>query len=55
MSVLRRVSPHFLEKRNIKLSGNLLFKLHDTYGFPLDLNRKTSAANSECHSGYSSV
>ena len=45
MSILEEYMKQVREDRTNCLTGEMVFKLHDTYGFPLDLTREIALEN----------
>ena len=46
MNILEQYIAYLRDKGENTISGNMVFKLHDTYGFPIDLTREIAAENS---------
>jgi alanyl-tRNA synthetase len=46
LEILNEYIESIKKQKNDTLSGKMLFKLHDTYGFPLDLTREIAEENS---------
>ena len=48
--ISKKIIAETKENGGKELPGKPVFKLYDTYGFPLELTKKNCAIDSDCHS-----